>query len=97
MQWLHSLPLASFAFLDVYVFYSTFLRHPLLGSEFRSNSVSGGRPSVINKTSINSMGLGGLGNSNSFTGNNSRNDSNKTSNNSNRSSGNSGESGVTDR
>ena len=75
----------------------TFPRHPLLGSEFRSNSVSGGRPSVINKTSINSMGLGGLGNSNSFTGNNSRNDSNKTSNNSNRSSGNSGESGVTDR
>ena len=76
--------------------YYIFHRQPLLGigSEFRSNSVSGGRPSAfMNKTSVNSMGIGGLGNSNSFAGNNS----NKTSDKSNRSSGNSGESGVTDR
>merc|ERR1719266_2877794 len=35
------------------------ITHPLLGmgSEYRSNSVSGGRPSVVNKTSINSMGI----------------------------------------
>ena len=56
--------------------YYIFHRQPLLGigSEFRSNSVSGGRPSaMMNKTSVNSMGIGGLGNSNSFAGNNSRN------------------------
>jgi len=63
--------------------------HPLLG-EFRSNSMSGGRPSVVSKTNIGPSNSFGGGGALLYNNTSTRHNSHKVSNNSNRSSGGSG-------